>query len=536
MNTEERLDTHNERLEELISGTIPEVSPGSIVTGRVVEIRTDSIVVDIGYKSEGFVPVTEFTDQELDSLKPGDEIEVFVSRLDVEGNITLSVERVRRIKLLQTLKKAKETGEPIDVKVVERIKGGYRISIEGVMGFMPYSHADIRPLRNPEEIIGQTVRTKVLNYNQKLTNIIVSRKEYLQEERQRLKDKLFQSIQEGSRVKGVVKNITDFGVFIDLGGVDAFMHISDISWGRIKHPSDVFREGQEVEVVVLKIDRENEKISVGYKQKRPDPWLTIEDRYVPGRIVSGKVVSLAPYGAFVELEEGVEGLIHISEFEWGRRPKHPSDYVEVGDFIDARVLNVDKKARRISLSIKQLKPKPWELVSKKYKEGDIVKGRVRNLTEFGAFVELPEGVDGLIHVSDMSWTRHIRHPSELLKKGQQIEAIILKLDPENEKLSLGLKQLQPNPWEKEIPEKYQLGDEVRCKVLRINEYGIFVLIEDFVEGLIYSSEVEPSHKKPDELYKEGDEIWARIIKIDPGSQKIGLSMKNLRSIDYSSGE
>ncbi|RME62489.1 MAG: 30S ribosomal protein S1 [Nitrospirae bacterium] len=532
MDTEERIDSHNERLEELISETIPEVSVGSIVMGRVVEIRDDSVVVDIGYKSEGFVPLHEFTEEELSSLQPGDEIEVFVSRLDVEGNVNLSVDRVRRSKLLQKLKSAKESGEPVDVKVIERIKGGYRISLEGILGFMPFSHADLRPLKNPEEIVGQTVRVKVLDYNQKLTNIIVSRKEFLQEERQRLKEKLFQSIEEGSKVKGVVKNITDFGVFIDLGGIDGFMHISDISWGRIKHPSNVFKVGQEIEAVVLKIDRENERISLGYKQRKSDPWLTVEDRYIPGRIVSGKVVSLASYGAFVELEEGVEGLIHISEFEWGRRPKHPSDYVEVGDFVDARVLSVDKKQRRISLSIKQLKPRPWDIVVKKYKEGDRVTGRIKNLTDFGAFVELPEGVEGLLHVSDISWTRHIKHPSETLKKGQQIEVVILKIDPENEKLSLGLKQLQPNPWEKEIPEKYQLGDEVKCKVLRINEYGIFVLIDDLVEGLIYTSEIEPSNKKPDEVYKEGDEIWARIIKIEPERQKIGLSMKNLKSVDY----
>ncbi len=523
------METQDKELHELISETIPEIQEGSIVKGRIVAIRPDSVVVDIGYKSEGFIPIEEFSEQERSALSEGDEIEVYLSRLDSDGVVSLSVERAKRLKTLQLIKEAEKNNEPIEATVVERIKGGYRVDIQGVKAFMPGSQADIKPLRDPDEIVGQRVLVKVLKYNNKLTNVIVSRREVIQEERERLKKKTLEVLKPGALMKGVVKNITDYGVFIDLGGIDGLLHISDISWGRIKHPSDVFKIGQEVEVLVLEFDAENEKVTLGYKQKRPDPWLSVEERYPVGKIVSGKVVSLTDYGAFVELEEGVEGLIHVSEMDWSRRRKHPSYYVEIGDFVDAKVLEVDTSKKRISLGLKQLKPKPWELVAKRYKVGQKVTGRVRSLTEFGAFIELPEGVDALLHISDISWTKHIKHPSEVLRKGEKIEALVLHLEPENEKMSLGLKQLQPDPWEEEIPSRLHLGDEVKCKVLRHTEYGIFVEIEDLVEGLIYTSEIEtPQGKKPEEAYKEGDEIVARIIKIDLENRKIGLSLKNLK--------
>jgi small subunit ribosomal protein S1 len=527
------MEMQEKQLEKLISETIPEIEEGTILKGKIISVMPDTVVVDIGYKSEGFIPIDEFSEDEKEFLKEGNEIEVFLSRIDSDGTVSLSIERVRRIKILNMLKDAQAQNTPVEVTIKERIKGGYRVDLGGVLGFMPGSHADIKPLKNPDEIVGQKAKVKVLKFNNKLTNIIVSRKDYLIEERERLKKETIKNLKEGARVRGIVKNIVDYGVFIDLGGIDGLLHVSDISWGRVRHPSDVFRIGQEVEVVVLKFDPETEKVTLGYKQKRPDPWLSAEDKYPVGRIVSGKVVSLTDYGAFVELEEGVEGLIHISEFEWSPRPKHPSHYVEIGDYIDAKVLHLDTRQRRISLGIKQLKPKPWELVAQRYKVGQKVTGRVRSITDFGAFVELPEGVDALLHVSDLSWTKHIRHPSEVLRKGQKIEAVILNLDPANERMSLGLKQLTPNPWEEEIPKRFHLGDEVKCRVLRITEYGIFVEIEDLVEGLIYSSEIEPSNRRPEEVYKEGDEVMARIIKLDLENQKIGLSMKNLKSVDYS---
>ncbi len=525
------METQEKELQELLTETIPEIEEGSIVKGKVISIRDDSVVVDIGYKSEGFIPVTEFTSEELTALKVGDEIEVYLSRIDSEGQVSLSIDKAKRLKLLNLLQDAQEHNRPVEATVKEHIKGGYRLEIEGIKAFMPGSQADVKPLKNPEEIVGDRVLVKVLKFNNKLTNIIVSRREVIEEEREKLKQRTLKQLKDGAILKGVVKNITDYGVFIDLGGIDGLLHISDISWGRVRHPSDVFTLGQEVEVIVLHFDRETEKVTLGYKQRRPDPWLSVEDRYSPGKIVSGKVVSLTDYGAFIELEEGVEGLIHISEMDWSRRPKHPSNYMEIGDYIDAKILNIDTQNRRISLGLKQLKPKPWEVVAQRYRVGQKVTGRVRSITDFGAFVELPEGVDALLHVSDISWTRHIRHPSEVLRKGQKIEAVVLHLDPEREKMSLGIKQLEPDPWVEVIPSRFHLGDEVRCRIIRFSEYGIFVEIENFVEGLIYTSEIDTGGKRPEEVYQEGQEITARIIKLDLDNRKIGLSMLNVKSLE-----
>ncbi len=527
------MDTQEKGLDELYSETITDVEEGTILTGKVLTITDDSVIVDIGFKSEGFIPKTEFREGEVAALGPGSEVEVYVSRIDPEGTVNLSVERARRIRVFQRLQDAHDQGTPVEAVVSERVKGGYRVSIEGVKAFMPGSHADIKPLRNVDSIIGQTVSVKILKLNSKMTNIVVSRREVLEEERNRLKEKTLEHLKPGAVMKGVVKNITDYGVFVDLGGIDGLLHISDISWGRIRHPSDVFKPEQEVEVVVLDFNPETEKVTLGYKQRKPDPWLTVDEKYPVGKVVSGKVVSLTDYGAFIELEEGVEGLVHVSELDWSPRPKHPSHYIEVGDYVDAKVLNLDMEQKRISLGIKQLKPKPWDVVAQKYKVGQHVIGKVRSLTDFGAFVEIPEGVDALLHISDMSWTRHIKHPSEMLRKGQKIETVVLSLEPEKERMALGLKQLEPDPWEEEIPSRYHLGDEVQCKVLRNTEYGIFVEIDDFVEGLIYSSEIERSLLPGQDDPVEGDMLTARIIKIDLEGRKIGLSMKN---VDTSAGE
>ncbi len=523
------METHDKELAELYSGTIPDVTEGSILKGKIVSVKPDSVIVDIGYKSEGFISIEEFTEKERTSLGEGDEIEVYVSRIDSDGLVVLSPEKARKIRTLQLLQEAQKDGTPVDGVVTERIKGGYTVDIDGVSAFMPGSQADLKPLKDADSIIGQPIKIRVLKFNSKLTNVIVSRRVILEEERAKLKEKTLANLKPDTIRPGVVKNITDYGVFIDLGGIDGLLHISDISWGRIRHPSDAFKIGQEVEVMILNFDPETEKVTLGYKQKKPDPWLNIEEKYPEGKIVSGKVVSLTDYGAFVEIEDGVEGLVHVSELDWSPRPKHPSNYIEVGDFVDAQILKVDPKERRVSLGIKQLKPKPWELVAQRYKVGQRISGRVRSLTEFGAFIGLPEGVDALLHISDMSWTKHIRHPSEVLRKGQMIEAVVLSLEPEKERMALGLKQLEPDPWEEEIPAEFHLGEEVKCKVLRHTEFGIFVELEGKVEGLVYSSEIDTGGKRPEEVYKEGDEIIVRIIKVDVEGRKIGLSLKNLKT-------
>ncbi len=528
------MEIHSNELNELYSEKIPEVDEGAILKGRIISLKPDSVVVDIGYKSEGFISIEEFTESEREALAEGDEIEVYVSKIDSDGLVVLSSEKARRIRTLRFLQEAQKEGLPVEGTVLEKVKGGYRVEIEGVKAFMPGSQADLKPLKNPDSLLGQRVKVRVLKLNNKLTNVIVSRRVLLEEEREALKRETIARLKEGALLPGVVKNITDYGVFVDLGGIDGLLHISDISWGRIRHPSDVFKVGQDVEVMVLSFDPATEKVTLGYKQKRPDPWKSIEEKYIEGKVVSGRVVSLTDYGAFVELEEGVEGLVHVSELDWSPRPKHPSNYVEVGDYVDVQVLKVEPGERRISLSIKQLKPKPWELVAQRYKKDQRITGRVRSLTEFGAFVALPEGVDALLHISDISWTKHIRHPSEVLRKGQKIEAVVLNIEPEKERMALGLKQLVPDPWEEEIPSKFQLGEEVKCRVLRCTEHGIFVELEGEVEGLIYSSEIESD--SPREVYKEGDELVARIIKMDVEGRKIGLSLRNLRYEGVEEGE
>jgi small subunit ribosomal protein S1 len=519
------MEIKNNDMERLYAETFHRIEEGEILKGRVIHIRNDGVMVDIGYKSEGFIPAEEFTPTEMEGLKVDDTLDVYVMDIqDSEGIVLLSRERALKIKAWESLETAYEKGQSIEGFICGKTKNGLNVDILGIKAFLPASQIDSRSLKEVDSLIGKTMRFKILKLDQKKSSVLISRKAAAEEERIQLKMETLNRLKEGMRIKGLVKNITEYGVFVDLGGIDGLLHISDISWGRISHPSEVFKVGEEIEVIVLKFDPETEKVTLGYKQKRPDPWLTVNERYPVGSRVRGKVTSITDYGAFVELEEGVEGLIHVSEMDWLPRPKHPSKYLEIGQYVEAMVLKVDKDERRISLSIKQLKPSPWELVSKRYHEGDKVTGRVRSLTEFGAFVGLPEGVDGLIHISDMSWTKHIKHPSEILRKGQKIEAVVLSIEPEKERISLGLKQLLPDPWLHEIPERYVLGKEVKCRVLKSTEYGLFVEIEGEVEGLVYSSEI----LKREEPYKEGDEIMARIIKIDPEERKIGLSMKNVK--------
>lgn len=519
------MELKNNEMEQLYAETFHYMDEGSIMTGRVVCVKDDGVIVDIGYKSEGFIPIDEFSQEELSGIKPENTLEVYVVSIhNSEGMVVLSKKRASKIKAWEMIESAYESEKPIQGCVSGKTKGGMSVDFLGINAFLPSSQIDIRPIREVDSLIGKTMNFRILKFDNKHSNIIVSRRVLLEEERKHLKTETLNKLKEGSRIEGTVKNITDYGVFVDLGGIDGLLHISDISWGRITHPSEFFAIGDAVEVMILKYDPESERVTLGYKQKRPDPWLSVDEKYPVGERVKGKVTNITDYGAFIEIEEGIEGLVHVSEIDWSSRPKHPSKYLTIGETVETVVLRVDKDERRISLSYKQLKPSPWETVSQHYSAGQRVSGKIRSLTEFGAFVGLPEGVDGLIHISDISWTRHIKHPSEVLKKGQKVEAVVLNIEPEKERIALGLKQLMPDPWTKDIPEKFKLGDEARCRVLKLSDFGVFVEIEGELEGLIYSSEV----MKKDEPLKEGDEITARIIKIDTEDRKIGLSMRHLK--------
>jgi len=522
--------SEKQELESLYEGTLSRVERGEIVKGKVIGIRNDGIIVDVGYKFEGIIPHNEFTKEELESLKEGDEFEVFIEKIDdAQGAIYLSRDRALKIKGWEMLIEANEKETPIEVKVTGKTKGGLIASFFGIKGFIPASLLELRKPKNLDNYIGQNLKVKIEKietprnlygaWKNVKTTLVFSRKSYLEGQRESLKKEMAQKIKEGAKIKGIVKNITNYGVFVDLGGIDGFIHISDISWGKVKHPSQFFEIGKEYEFVVLKSDIENERVTLGYKQKKPDPWENIDKKYHSGMKVRGKVTRIEDFGLFIEIEEGVEGLVHISELDW-TTPKNPTYYAEVDEWLNLKILDIDKENRKLSLSLKQLKPKPWEVVAKKYKIGDKVTGKVKTITDFGVFVRLPEGVDGLIHISDISWTKHVDHPSQFFKKGQKIEAVILNLDPEKEKLSLGIKQLTDDPWLKEIPERFKVGEVYKAIVLKKTEHGLFVDLEGIVEGLVYNSEI--NKEKP---VKEGDEISVVVVKVDTEKRKIGLSMK-----------
>lgn len=519
------MEIENNEMERLYAETFHGIEEGTILSGKVLAIKQDCIIVDISYKSEGVVNIDEFTEEEINLLKPGDLIEVYIEQIrDSEGVVNLSKEHASKIKTWDIIEKAEQDGTQVEGRITEKTKGGLIVDIKGVKAFLPGSQIDTKIVKDLDSLIGKKMRFKVLKINNKRSNVIVSRRAVIEEERVQQKGKTIKKIKEGALLEGIVKNITDYGVFVDLGGIDGLLHISDISWGRINHPSEFFVIEDKIEVLILKYDETNERVTLGYKQKEPDPWSKAYEKYPADKKIKGTVVSIADYGAFIELEEGLEGLVHISEMDWLPRLKHPSKYLSIGETVEAVVLKLDKEERKISLSIKQTKPSPWEIISQHYKVGQKITGKAKNLTDFGVFIGLPEGVDGLIHISDLSWTKHIKHPSEIIRKGQKIEAVIIGLDPENEKIALGLKQLEEDPWIEIIPARFKLGDEVKGKVLRITDFGMFIELEGGVEGLIYSSEITQSAK-------EGDEIWSRIIKIDLDEKKIGLSMKNLKSVD-----
>jgi small subunit ribosomal protein S1 len=509
--------------------TFQNFEEGSVIEGTVVTVKKDKVIVDIGYKSEGIIAAEEFSPQELAALAPGTRIPVYIEeREDSEGNLILSKEKADKMKVWEDLERIFKEEAIVDGRILSRIKGGMMVDI-GVKAFLPGSQIDLHPVRDPEQLIGKTYPMKIIKINHRRGNVVVSRRLLLEESRDQRRQRTLSNLTEGQLVTGTVKNITEYGAFVDLGGIDGLLHITDMSWGRIGHPSELFMVGDRVEVMVLRYDRESGRVSLGLKQKSSDPWTGVAAKYPVGTRIKGRVVSLTDYGAFIELEPGVEGLVHVSEMSWTHEVRHPSKIVSVSDQVEAQVLSVDEGARKISLGMKQAAPNPWDLVEKKYPAGTKIEGVVKSLTDFGAFIGLDEGVDGLIHISDMSWTKHVKHPSEIFKKGQKVEAIVLRIDKEKERLSLGHKQLAPDPWEREIPGKHQVGNTTRGKVTKITDFGIFVELEGGVEGLIHISEtgLEPNTRL-DEKFKVAAEIEAKIIKVDKEERKIALSLREHR--------
>ncbi len=508
--------------EKLYDQSLKSFKSGTVVRGRVLQVRSGVVMLDLGYKSDGIIPADQFTEEELQALKPGDELEVLLEAAeDANGNLLLSRDKAKKLQVWDDINKAYQTGEPVKGRVLTAIKGGLTVDIGGVTAFLPGSQIDTKPVRNFNQLIGQVMDLKIIKMNSGRGNIVLSRRALLEKHQNAQKEETLATLAEGQIVTGVIKNITEYGAFVDLGGIDGLLHITDMSWGRISHPSELFMVGEKIDVVILKYDREKQKVSLGVKQKTQDPWLAVAEKYPVGSRVKSKVVSLTDYGAFVELEHGVEGLVHVSEMSWTQKVKHPSKVVAVGDIVEAQVLSTDPVGKRISLGMKQIDPNPWHSIGDRYKIGSEVEGKVRTLTDFGAFIGLEEGIDGLIHISDLSWTKHIKHPSEMLKKGQKTKAIVLTIDSQKERISLGLKQLTPDPWDKAIPERYKVGQDEKVKVTKKADFGMFVELEHGIEGLIPASEIS---KETDDV-KEGDEVTARVIKVDKGERKIALSIK-----------
>jgi len=514
-------------LAALYEETFKNLEEGTITEGRVVAVSKDKVVVDIGYKSEGMIPNDQFSTEELQNIKVGDPLKVYIEECeDADGNLVLSKEKADKMKIWEELEKLFNDGKSIDGKIIARIKGGMMVDI-GVKAFLPGSQIDLHPVRDLDGLVGRTFPLKIIKINHRRGNVVVSRRVLLEETRDSKRKTTLSTLKEGQLIQGVVKNITDYGAFIDLGGIDGLLHITDMSWGRVGHPSEMFNIGDKVEVSVLKYDRETGRISLGLKQKSADPWTGVASKYAIGTRVRGRVVSLTDYGAFIELEPGVEGLVHVSVMSWTHEVRHPSRVVSIGDQVEAAVLNVDPASRKISLGMKQTAPNPWDMVEGKYAIGTRIEGKVKSLTDFGAFVGLEEGIDGLIHISDMSWTKHIKHPSELFKKGQKVEAVVLRIDKEKERLSLGFKQLKSDPWDDEIPNRYAVGDVAVGKVSKVADFGIFVELDGGVEGLIHVSEagLDPQAKL-EEKFKLQDEVTAKIIKVDREERKIALSLRD----------
>lgn len=513
-------------LAEYEQGQTSVVREGEIVTGKVVDFVGDFVVVDIGYKSEGQVPKSEFVAPDGSfNVQIGDTVDVYVEATENENGLcVLSKKEADKLMIWEEISKIAERDETVEGTIMSRVKGGLAVDI-GVRAFLPGSQVELRPTRNLDKFIGQKYRFKIIKFNKKRGNIVLSRRALLEKERAVLKEQTLERLHEGAILDGVVKNITEYGAFVDLGGIDGLLHITDMSWGRVNHPNEVVQIGDEIKVKVLKFTPENERVSLGYKQLAPDPWVHAAERYPAGIRALGRVVSLIDYGAFVELEEGIEGLIHISEMSWTRRVKHPSRVVNVGDVIDVVVLSLDTEAKKISLGMKQTEPNPWEILEEKYPQGTIIKGKIRNITDFGLFIGVEDGIDGLVHVSDISWTQKVRNPNEIYKKGDEVEAVVLNIDVASERFSLGIKQLTSDPWES-LPKRFPPGSVVDCKITKITEFGAFASIEDGIEGLIHISELSRDHvEDPMQVVHVGETHKAEVISVDPTERKIALSIK-----------
>ena len=512
-------------MDAIIGDDLANFSSGSILKGSVVGLAGDYVVIDVGLKSEGLVPRTEFDDH-ADSLQPGDPVEVLLeSPEDETGAVVLSKRKADRIRGWQQILHTRAEGDEVEGKCMRKIKGGLLVDI-GVPVFLPASQVDIRRPSDIGEFIGKTVRAVILKIDEERRNIVISRRKLIEVEREEAKQNLLGSISEGDFVKGRVTNIAEFGAFVDLGGIDGLLHITDMSWGRVNHPSEIVRIGEEIEVKVLNIDGDKEKIALGLKQKEASPWEKIEDKFPVGCRVKGKVVNLMTYGAFIRLEEGIEGLVHISEMSWTRRINHPSECVSVDDEVDVVVLDIDKDKLEISLGMKQTEVNPWELVAEKYPPGTIIEGKVRNLANYGAFIEIEPGIDGLLHVSDISWTKKVAHPNEVFQKGEDVKCVVVEVDQEKQRVGLGLKQLHEDPWIEAIPTAYRPGMIVKGKVTKITNFGVFVELEDDLEGLLHISELSDQKvESPQEVVKVGEDVDVKILRVDTDDRKIGLSLK-----------
>ena len=510
--------------EESLKGK--DVKVGGLVTGTIVEITDNDVVIDIGYKSEGRVPLNQFRDINGEiTVKPNDEVDVFLERYEDEhGNIQLSRTKAERMKVWEEIKKIADENGTIEGVVTNKVKGGLSVDI-GVAAFLPGSQIDLKPVRNLDKLIGERFEFRILKHNQKRNNVVISRRAVLEETREKMKEELLGKLQEGAVIEGVVKNITDYGAFIDLGGLDGLLHITDISWGRVNHPSERLTIGETIEVKIIKYDEERQRVSLGIKQLKEDPWTRAAENYPVGTRVTGKVISIKDYGAFVEIEEGIESLVHVSEMSWTKKIKHPTQIVNVGDEIEAVVLSIDPEKRRISLGMKQVEPNPWDSLIDKYPVGTKIEGEIKNITDFGLFVGIENDIDGLVHISDISWSKRLKHPGEIYKKGETIQAVVLNLDTQNQRFSLGIKQLNEDPW-KNISQKLMINDHVSGTVTNITDFGAFIELEDGVEGLVHISEItSDKEKKAEDVLKVGDTVTTKVLNINDEDRKIGLSIK-----------
>jgi len=527
------------RFKDMFEESLKDLQEGELVKGTIINIESDFVVVDIGYKSEGRINISEFREEDKTlKIEVGDVIDVLLEKYEDDGgNVVISKEKAARIKIWDDITAIYDDNGTIQGKILSRVKGGLAVDV-GIQAFLPGSQVDLKPIRNLDKLIGEVFDFKVLKYNKKRRNIVLSRRAILEKNMDKTREETIALLKEGSIVQGIVKNITDYGAFIDLGGIDGLLHITDISWGRVGHPSEAFSVGDEIPVIVLSFDTEKQRVSLGIKQLNADPWLKASEKYIEGEKVKGKIVSITDYGAFVELEQGVEGLIHISEMSWTKKVRHPSKLVSIGDIVEAVVLKMDFDNKRISLGMKQIDPNPWDIIAEKYPVETIIEGKIKNITDFGLFIGIDEGIDGLVHISDLSWTRRLKHPSEMFQKGDEVRAIVLNIDRENEKFSLGIKQIETDPWQ-DITIKYAVGTKVEGTVTNVTDFGVFVGLEEGIEGLVHISEVRKEKiKTAEDVFKIGDVITAVVINVSSDDRKIGLSIKRAQEVtaksDYKS--